>query len=329
MAETTSRLKIATPLIVMLVLMAGWSGWWWWASQFAETKLAEARNQYADRFSLTCAQEEWGGYPYRIMFTCRDAEIGLKRQGTILRLPKLDILAQAYNPSHIIARLTGPSEIANSRQSLTLTAEHLPLVTGVKFKNARFTIASSRIKDLTIRQADVTVLTAGTAALHLRPAEGRPGFDLAGDANTVAVLPDTPQGVPVDRIEAQANIDKLPPGGHRNLAELARAAALAQSIFTLDSLEARSNGIVATASGQASIDRQGSITGSLKTRLKNPDQLFAELTSRGVVKEKQARAASALLGLFKSEDGIAADLRFKNGTIYWGPIKLGRHAPLF
>lgn len=329
MAETTSRLKIAAPLIAMLVLLAAWSGWWWFASNLAQTKFAEARATHADRFGLACASEGWSGYPYRIMFTCTDAVIDLKRPGTTIRSAKLDILAQAYNPSHIIARLTGPSEIENPRQGLMLTTEHLPLVTGVKFKSGQFAIASSRISDLTVKQDGEAVLTVKSATLHLRPAESRPGFDVAADASDVIAMPGKQTAIPFERVEASGNFDKLPPGGHRNLSELARAVAVAGTLFTLDGFAAKTSGVSATASGAISINQQGKLTGGLTTRLQNLDKLLTELTARGVVKEKQAKAASTLLGLFKTPDGIAADLRFKDGNIYWGPIKLGRHAPLF
>ena len=56
---------------------------------------------------------------------------------------------------------------------------------------------------------------------------------------------------------------------------------------------------------------------------------MGKLQERRMITPKNAKAASTLLGLFDRGDGVAAELRFKQGEVFWGPLKLGRQFPLF
>ncbi len=329
MAQTTPRWRIALPLIAVVVLFAIWSAWWWWASSFAQSKFAEARQLQADRLRIDCSNESWGGYPYRILFTCRGPHITLRKSGTQIFADRLDILAHAYNPTHIIARLTGPTRIANPAKAVSLEAVHLPAVTGVKLSGGRLKIATSRVKNLTLRDRAIA-MTADEIVLHARPANTpRTGIDFALQAAGLAATPSGAPAVTLDVLTGQANLDKLPARTGGTFEMLLRALADSGSTMTIDRLEAGAGQFKATASGSASIARNGLVTGTIKTIINDPAPVMSGLQERGLLSKKQASTAGALLGLFKTEQGVSADLRLKDGKIYWGPLKLGQHAPLF
>ena len=330
MAEHTPRWKIAAPLILTLLLFAAWSAYWWIAIQFAETKFAEGRTRLENIMSLECGSENWGGYPYRFVYTCTNARISLKRNYSVLTSAKLELLTQAYNPNHIISILTGPTRFTEPRNGIDLTAEHLPAVSGIKLNRGKFRLASTQIKDLVVRQSGKDVFAASQIDLHARPAsKGQSGYDVAFDARTVQIISAPAPAIALDTVSGEINADRLPAGIVTNLVDLARGSAAAGTVFTLNRLDVRAGTITANASGSTTINNQGQLNGALKTRVENLDGLLDDLTARNAVTKKQARTAASLLGLFKSQGDIAADLRFKDGQIYWGPLKLGQHAPLF
>lgn len=330
MAATASPLKIATPLLLVLVLLAGWSAYWFWAIQFAEKTFNEQRVRQQAKTALTCAGENWGGYPFRIMFTCTGAHLGLDKGRTIIDAPSLDIIAQAYNPNHVIVRLNGPTNIAQPNQGVSLNVEHLPVVTGIKLSAGRFKQASLKVKSVTVRNGADTILTADEINVHGRPgSNGNNGLDIALDGRSVLINPPPAPPVRLDSVTADINADQLPSGLSTSLKQFARASAAAGTVFTLNHATASLGDVSATAAGTATITTVGQINGTLKTTVHNLDALLGDLAARNIISNKQARAANTLLGLFKTKDGIAADLRLKDGQIYWGPLKLGQHEALF
>ena len=330
MAETTPRWKIAAPLVLMLVLLGGWSVYWWLAMRLAENYVAAERARLAEKVSLACGQENWGGYPYRITFTCSGATLTLHREGATVQAPELAMLAQVYNPMHIIVRVTGPTSFHQSWQGLALTAQHLPAVTGIKMGRVQLHQASMRVKNLTVTEGAITIFSASEFAIHARPSptEGK-DMDIALNGTDVSFAPAAVPPIRLDTMSARISTDKWPIGLVTNLSEFARRAASTGTHFSLDQFQAAAGAVSATAQGDATILPNGRVDGTLKTKVQNVKELLSDLRARGLINKSQAKAATALLGLFSSGDGVATDLRFQDGQVYWGPIKLGQHAPLF
>jgi hypothetical protein len=330
MAQTTPRWKIAAPLVLMLLLLVGWSVYWWLAVSFARNTLAAERGRIAKEISLACDSEDWGGYPYRIMFTCTGATVTLHREGATVQAPELALLVQAYNLNHIIVRLTGPTSFFQSWQNLALTARHQPAVTGIKMSGGKLLQASMRVKALTVTEGAATRFAAAEFGVQTRPSPNRgKAVDIALQGKDVTITPAPAPPVKLNTLNARLSTDKWPAGLITNFAEFARRAAGTGTQFTLDQFHADAGPVSATATGNATIMPDGTVTGALKTNVQNIEAFLDDLKARGLISKSQAKAANALLGLFTTADGVATDLRLQDGQIYWGPIKLGRQAPLF
>ena len=71
------------PLLLVLLLMAGWSIYWLFASAAARNASEAARLRLAgDGIRLDCSKEEWGGFPFRFEFTCDGPRL-TSSQGTL------------------------------------------------------------------------------------------------------------------------------------------------------------------------------------------------------------------------------------------------------
>ncbi|MGI9462801.1 MAG: DUF2125 domain-containing protein, partial [Aestuariivirgaceae bacterium] len=99
--------------------------------------------------------------------------------------------------------------------------------------------------------------------------------------------------------------------------------------FNIEQLEVTYGDTRLTAKGVMHIKASGYLDGALKTRVSQLDSLLNKLQAREVLSASKAKAAGTLLGLFDRGNGVAADLRFKDGELFWGPVKLGRHPVLF
>src|SRR4051812_48193806 len=79
LAPRRRRWLIATPLIFVLVLAAGWSGFWYYAATAARTRLDAWQAQQAQAGRIfSCGSQTFGGFPFRIEVRCADAAAELK-----------------------------------------------------------------------------------------------------------------------------------------------------------------------------------------------------------------------------------------------------------
>ncbi len=111
--------RMVLPLGLVIILTAGWSFYWFAAADFAETSIDRLIARQAERgIEITCSERALGGFPFRFILTCRNAEITINRSDKVaeIKLPELRGIVQAYNPTHAIGELVGPMEI-NLRQT--------------------------------------------------------------------------------------------------------------------------------------------------------------------------------------------------------------------
>ena len=72
---------MAVPLITVLVLWGAWSVGWYMISQIAQDKFAQWREKSgAKGLTLVCAEETWGGYPFRIEVGCKGFSLKKKNK---------------------------------------------------------------------------------------------------------------------------------------------------------------------------------------------------------------------------------------------------------
>ena len=103
--------RMFLPLAAVLVLFGAWSVYWWIADTLAQQTMAAQRVQLASRgMSLVCGKERWGGYPFRFEFDCSEPTLSLQGRATVSASHLLAV-AQAYNPTHVILLIDGPTRV--------------------------------------------------------------------------------------------------------------------------------------------------------------------------------------------------------------------------
>lgn len=116
---------IIAPFAFVVVAAALWSAFWFHAANAATAGIAEWRAQEA-RLGRThsCGSQTIGGFPFRIEMRCTDARAELRNVEPPLAITAQDVLvvAQIYQPSLLIAEITGPLTIAEAGRPVSLVA---------------------------------------------------------------------------------------------------------------------------------------------------------------------------------------------------------------
>ena len=97
---------IATPLIVVVLLGAGWSGFWYYAASQAEARIADWQAQQAGAGrAFSCGKQAVGSYPFRIEARCTDPTVELRGGTTpiVIKARQILAVAQVYQPDLLIA----------------------------------------------------------------------------------------------------------------------------------------------------------------------------------------------------------------------------------
>jgi hypothetical protein len=106
------RWPIVAPLILVLLLAAGWTGFWFYASGKAESLIAEWRDREAGMGRVqTCGSQAIGGFPFRFEVRCDDFSFA-DRSAFDLKLPTALAAVQIYDPTLLISEFSGPLTVA-------------------------------------------------------------------------------------------------------------------------------------------------------------------------------------------------------------------------
>src|SRR5581483_5608971 len=107
--------KYIALLVVVGLVVGGWSGFWYYAASRAEAAIAgwRAREAKAGRV-YSCGQETIGGFPFRIEVRCDAARAELRGYGPNVEVKTTDVLvaAQIYQPTLLISEFGGPMTVA-------------------------------------------------------------------------------------------------------------------------------------------------------------------------------------------------------------------------
>ena len=112
--RTSSRTwPIALPVAFLALLGALWSGFWYYASAQAETTVAAWRGHEADAGrTYNCSHAGFGGYPFRIEYTCADPAVDDRTASLAIRARNLTAVAQVWDPTLVIGEIVAPLTVA-------------------------------------------------------------------------------------------------------------------------------------------------------------------------------------------------------------------------
>ncbi len=112
----------AAPLLLLIAAVA-WSAFWFYAASQVDTKADAWRAREAKSGRIyDCANHSVSGFPFRLEVRCNDASVKLVSQSAdqlasqapiTAKLGEILVVAQVYEPEHLIAEFTAPAMISD------------------------------------------------------------------------------------------------------------------------------------------------------------------------------------------------------------------------
>jgi hypothetical protein len=363
---------MALPLLTVVLLAAGWSGFWLYAANKADATLAQWREREAAAGRVyTCGKQSIGGYPFRIELSCSDtaAEITAFDPQLSVKGNTLHVASQVYDPTLLIAELSGPVTVAVPGEppfrASWMLAQMSARGTPAAPERVSVVLEDPRL-NRQIGGTETRLLRATHIEAHARvaslTASGRPVLDLAVDLSGLeapTLHPIAAQPFDFTATAVLHGLDDLRP-----LPLLMRLRQLQAAGGRLEVRQARlhQGEVTAVAAGTLGLTAEGRLNGELTMTvagldrvlpLLGIDQLPPEIGGNGKVAaalgtldrifpglSRAARthagagiaAGLALLGRpteLEGQKAIALPLRFADGAVYLGPLRVGAVQPLY
>jgi hypothetical protein len=116
---------IIAPLAAVIVLAALWCGLWYVSASVADRALAGwVEREAAAGRAYACGTQTIGGFPLNIAAHCGDvsAEIKNSQPPYSITAKAVDFVAEVYRPTRLVGEISGPLTVAASGQPPSLTA---------------------------------------------------------------------------------------------------------------------------------------------------------------------------------------------------------------
>jgi hypothetical protein len=195
--QPRNRFWLYAPYAVVVAVVIGWTAFWFEVKARVTQGLDawQAKESQAGR-DWTCADRSIAGFPFRLEVKCASATLARTADASapMVTSGPLHIVAQIYDPNHLIAEPKGPvtATWADGRKaSLTWDSAQISLRRSsgqfargsAVFGNAALALTGFEAGDGTSR--------ASRAELHLRPAPGRAAEEAVDIALTLDKLAQT------------------------------------------------------------------------------------------------------------------------------------------
>lgn len=350
--------QIIAPLLLVMVLAAGWSVYWLVASARAMDMLDQVlAREKAKGLEISCARREMGGYPFKFLLTCDKLNIirqtPLRQTGVTAQ--RLVVVVQAYNFNHMIGELYGPFEVTTGRPDAPAGQVRK------LFSGTAKTIRSSLIlKNRVLKQATVVIRgLSGTlvdysnkgrpqniatelneAIVHVRSTgdTSRP----IGDYEAASVVKglllvggpaniQSEKGLQFENFRARVKVSNAPYQLTGNLLDWLKIWKANKGEAVITQMNATSGSVKLEGAGHFNLDNLGRAQGVLNTRMTGLDSLINELVASGRIREKDANLGLAAINLLGNAGagGVKVALRAQKGNVYFGPFKVAILKPLF
>jgi hypothetical protein len=363
------RWPIFLPLVLVVVLAAGWCGFWYFAADKAHEMLEGWRAREAQEGRIhTCASEEVSGFPFRLEVRCIGPTTELRSNQPPLVLKGQELLAavQVYDPTLLIAEFSGPLSIAEAGQSPAYTATWKLAQASVRGTPLAPERASIVVDGPTVERpgqdGNVTVINARRLELHGRLIAGsvfeNPVIELVLRAAAAAAPdfhPATAQPLDADistTLRGLADFSPKPwPMRFRELQERNGSIEISRA-------RVQQGDVIAVSAGTLGLTPRGGLDGQMQITVAGIEQVLKAFDLERIMSEgKVGQAVNALdrlvpglsnLARQNARPGIMAGLgaigqnttlegkpavtlplRFVDGAVMLGPFPVGRVPPLF
>jgi hypothetical protein len=360
-ARPPRRWRIVLPLAAVVLLAAAWAGFWDYAAGRAESAFASwrAREAAAGR-EMSCASQSIGGFPFRLELQCAEPALNLRKARGALQAKDLHAAVQVYQPTLMIAEVTGPLAISDEARGAKYALDWSLAQASARGLPRPERVSLVLDKPSLTQPGAAALARAEHAELHVRPA-AVPAQDPATDVSLElrqALLLAVPRiaNAPIDADIAGTlhGIGDLAP---RPLPQLLRDLAAANGRLDIAKARIQQGDILGTGSGTVRITSRGTLDGELQLTVAGIDKLVTLLgVDKAVGQASQraldryapglnldrllgprggaalAAAGAAMLGQPAELEGrkaVTLPLRFADGVVFLGPLKVGEVAPLF
>lgn len=334
------RWRIFMPTILFLLLALGWSAAWVWAAGKADAVVDAwiAREARKGR-TYACGERHVGGYPFRIEVDCANptARVAVEGGEAFASAPRLLAVAQVYDPSKLIAELTGPVAVTapkGRKADLAFSSARASM----RLDGRRFQRGSLVLKTPRLVVDDAEIGTAAEFQAHFRVAPDKPegAYDFAAsvDKGVSPMLDGLPLGAgPVD---ADLRLEATEAGALKPLPipDRLRAFAAAGGRLTVAVAKVSRGPVGAFATGDLTLDMEGRVNGALQVTARGVDGLVKGLAGG---EEDGGMAGlfgfgAEMLGKSAELDGMPATryrLKVDKGRVKLGPVSLTRLPAVF
>ena len=294
--------RMVAPLAAVVIIFILWSGYWFAAEGLARNYAESYRGQLAARgFTLTCASESWGGYPFRFEFACSRPVADLPG-GRRIGSGNLLAVAQAYDPLHIVGLIDGPTSVT-LHPGETITASHDRAAVSVRVKGRE-------LQQIDAEAGNVSapgLIDAKDLQVHTRPAQGD-GLDVA--------------------ISLEGTIYTLPDGKKISLDHSQLIATVtAPDQISIQTAEATQGGLKLWGKGNLGLDAGHRPSGRITAATNDFNALLTAIDPYVAINGEQRATLTMVLGLLGKTAKI--DIVAKDGQLFVGPMKAGDLRPLY
>lgn len=294
--------RMLLPLAAILLLATLWTIYWFVANDMAQTRFAEERRKLAAQgLTLSCTEEDWGGFPFHFEFTCSSPALRLENEAEF-KSRSLLLTALAYAPWQVVALIDGPSTIS-ARQVLPTTAAHQRAIAAVTFGRNWKPRLSAEVPALAVDGWG----SADKVMFHARPSETG-GMEIAISVDKVNYQPSGRPPLLIDRGDLLATVSDV-------------------KTANIEKIAMEQGAVRYWGSGTVSLDEAHRPSGKIVTQTNNLDGLFAILGPHLEMTGDQKAGLRAMLGLLGND--AKAPLIALDGLLYLGPFKIADLPPLY
>lgn len=324
--------RFAIPILAILTVLGLYSAYWVYARgqivQYVEDWRAA---QIEAGFMIEHSAVRVGGFPYRFAVSAEDVVMRAPEidGGWVLELNSFEADAMPYDFSHWIITMGDTLRFQQDGQGLALMSE-----------GARFSVSGTdgvtqrivaNISNLTIEglgNSQAVISSIGT--VRLGAATGADGnMAIRVQLDEVALVGEEIDPVLIDSFGDRISLLRA----HfviSQWAALASSADLAawsraEGVYSLREFHIAWGRLNMAAEGDMGLDEALRPTGRISLNLVDPEAVVDAMIESGAISEENSGALRLVAQTApRGDNGTAIPLSFRNGGVYFGPVRLGQ-----
>jgi hypothetical protein len=337
--------------ILLLIAAAAWSVFWFFAASQVDVRADAWRAQEAKSGRVyDCAKRSVAGFPFRLEVRCDGASVTLlsqtaaqaaTRSPITAQLGEILVVAQVYDPKLLIAEFTAPATISDRGRQTSMIVNWSKAHSSVVGLPAVPQRASITFDDASVGRVDgpvqAPIAGAKHVELHGRLAEGS-ALDRPVIETVLQIAGGSVQGLhpllvqPFDadvRTMLSGLKDFSPKPWPERFREIQAAGGhveIVQSRIAQGDLIAVAAGTLGRVAPGVKTKDVNNLLGALDRAIPGLGKVVKQNANVGVTAGINALGKEAVL---EGKKARAFPLRFVDGTVFLGPLKVAQIPPLF